>query len=152
MVLSPAGRLLCALGSGVSEPILVVTPMETIKVKFIIDQRSAAPRFKGLIPGVGTIIKEGLGGTYKGLTATVLRKGTNQATRFLIMETFKDHYRGGDITVIIPKPIIGIFGAFAGLCSVSANNPIDVVKTRIQGLEAKKYKNAWDCTVRAFTN
>uniref|UniRef100_A0A6P7GMB4 Citrate transport protein n=1 Tax=Diabrotica virgifera virgifera TaxID=50390 RepID=A0A6P7GMB4_DIAVI len=151
--LSPVGRMLCGLGAGVSEAILVVTPMETIKVKFINDQRSAEPRFKGLIRGVATIIKEeGLGGTYKGMTATVLRQGTNQATRFFIMETFKDYYRGGDINVIIPKPIIGIFGAFAGLCSVYVNNPVDVVKTRMQGLEAKMYKNTWDCAVRVFTN
>ena len=37
---------MCGLGAGVSEAILVVTPMETVKVKFISDQRSANPKFK----------------------------------------------------------------------------------------------------------
>lgn len=57
-VLSPAQRLLCGLGAGVSEAIFVVTPMETVKVKFINDQRSAQPRFKGFAHGVSCIVKE----------------------------------------------------------------------------------------------
>ena len=50
-------RLLCGLGAGVSEAILAVTPMETVKVKFINDQRSANPRFKGFFHGVREIIR-----------------------------------------------------------------------------------------------
>lgn len=40
---------------------------------------------------------------------------------------------------------IGFFGAIAGAASVYGNTPIDVVKTRMQGLEASKYKNTVDC-------
>ena len=39
-------KLLCGLGAGVSEAIFAVTPMETLKVKFINDQTSANPKFK----------------------------------------------------------------------------------------------------------
>lgn len=56
--LSPSGRLLCGLGAGVCEAIFAVTPMETVKVKFINDQRSQNPRFKGFFHGVGIIVKE----------------------------------------------------------------------------------------------
>lgn len=45
-------------GAGVSEAILAVTPMETVKVKFIDDRNRAQPRFKGFFHGVRTIIKE----------------------------------------------------------------------------------------------
>lgn len=38
-----------------------------------------------------------------------------------------------------------ISGAFAGAVSVMANNPVDVVKTKLQGLEADKYKGVVDC-------
>ena len=34
-------RMLCGLGAGVCEAIFAVTPMETVKVKFINDQRSS---------------------------------------------------------------------------------------------------------------
>lgn len=57
-VLSPGNRLLCGLGAGVSEAIFAVTPMETVKVKFINDQRSGNPRYRGFFHGVALIIKE----------------------------------------------------------------------------------------------
>ena len=80
--LSAGSRLLCGLGAGVSEAILAVTPMETVKVKFIADQRSANPQYKGFFHGLRTIIaNEGISGTYKGLTATMMKQGSNQMIR-----------------------------------------------------------------------
>lgn len=116
--LTPGTRLLCGLGAGVCEAIFAVTPMETVKVKFINDQRSAKPRFRGFIHGVGMIIKEeGIGGVYKGLTATIIKQGSNQAIRFFVMETLKDLYRGGDHSKHIPTIIVGAMGATAGKIS-----------------------------------
>lgn len=51
-------KLLAGLCAGVSEAILAVTPMETVKVKFINDQRSGNPRFQGFFHGVSLIVKE----------------------------------------------------------------------------------------------
>ncbi|KAK4878029.1 hypothetical protein RN001_010535 [Aquatica leii] len=151
--LSPAGRMLCGLGAGVAEAIFAVTPMETVKVKFINDQRSPNPKFKGFFHGVSLIVKEqGIGGVYKGLTATIMKQGSNQAIRFFVMETLKDMYRDGDPTKPVPKLVVGGFGAFAGAASVFGNTPIDVVKTRMQGLEAHKYKNTLDCTLKIWKN
>ncbi|EFX85387.1 hypothetical protein DAPPUDRAFT_300448 [Daphnia pulex] len=151
--LSPGKRLLCGLGAGVAEAIFAVTPMETVKVKFINDQRSAKPQFKGFYHGVRTIIKnEGIRGTYQGLTATIMKQGSNQAIRFYVMETCKDWYRGGDSKKTVPKLVVGAFGAVAGAASVFGNTPIDVVKTRMQGLEASKYKNTMDCFIQIWKN
>ncbi len=36
-------------------------------------------------------------------------------------------------------------GAFAGFCSTMFNNPVDVVKTNLQGLEAHKYGGFVGC-------
>lgn len=36
-------------------------------------------------------------------------------------------------------------GGFAGFCSVMANNPIDVIKTKMQGVDAHQYKGFADC-------
>ena len=145
--LSPGSRLLCGLGAGISEAILAVTPMETVKVKFIADQRSANPQYRGFFHGVRHIVAaEGLMGCYRGLTATMMKQGSNQAIRFYVMETLKDKYRGGDPTVAVPKLLVGLMGGCAGAASVLGNTPLDVVKTRMQGLEAKaKYKNTFDC-------
>ena len=47
----------CA-GAGIMEAIFAVTPMETVKVKFINDQTSARPHYRGFFHGVSQIIKE----------------------------------------------------------------------------------------------
>uniref|UniRef100_A0A914Z8T9 Citrate transport protein n=1 Tax=Panagrolaimus superbus TaxID=310955 RepID=A0A914Z8T9_9BILA len=149
--LSPHMRFLCGMGAGVSEAIFAVTPMETVKVKFIHDQTLEKPRFKGFTHGVGLIVKtEGFSGLYQGLYATMAKQGSNQAIRFFVMETLKDWYRGGDNSIIISKPLVGAMGAIAGAASVYGNTPIDVVKTRMQGLEAKKYKGTIDCAVQIW--
>jgi len=144
--LSPGQRLLCGLGAGISEAIFAVTPMETVKVKFINDQTSANPKFRGFFHGVRSIIAtEGIRGVYQGVTATMMKQGSNQAIRFYVMESCKDWYRGDDKQMKVPTLWVGFFGALAGTASVYGNTPIDVVKTRMQGLEAHKYKNTWDC-------
>ena len=147
--LSPGMRMLCGLGAGVCEAIFAVTPMETVKVKFINDQNSPKPKFKGFFHGVREIIKDqGIRGTYQGLSATILKQGSNQAIRFFVMETLKDWYRGGDPNKHVNKLVVGMFGAVAGAASVFGNTPIDVVKTRMQGLEASKYKSTLDCFLK----
>lgn len=151
--LSGSGKLIAGLGAGVLEAIFAVTPMETVKVKFINDQRSANPKFKGFAHGVGCIIKqEGISGVYKGVTATIMKQGSNQAIRFYVMETLREWYKGGDKDKPTPKLLVGLFGAVAGAASVFGNTPIDVVKTRMQGLEAARYKSTADCFMTILKN
>lgn len=152
-VLSPHRRVLCGLGAGVAEAIFAVTPMETVKVKFINDQTSANPKFRGFFHGVREIIRaEGIHGVYQGVVPTILKQGSNQAIRFFVMETCKHWYRGDDHNKKVPTLVVGAFGAFAGACSVYGNTPIDVIKTRLQGLDAHKYKGTIDCAVKIFKN
>ncbi|XP_031157088.1 tricarboxylate transport protein B, mitochondrial [Sander lucioperca] len=141
--------LFCGLGAGVAEAVLIVCPMETVKVKFIHDQTSANPKYKGFFHGVREIIRvEGLKGTYQGLTATVLKQGSNQAIRFYVMTSLRNWYKGDDPNKAINPLITGLFGAVAGAASVFGNTPLDVVKTRMQGLEAHKYKSTLDCAMK----
>ncbi|EMP41092.1 Tricarboxylate transport protein [Chelonia mydas] len=138
--------LLCGLGAGVAEAVLVVCPMETIKVKFIHDQSSLNPKYRGFFQGVREIVREqGLRGTYQGLTATVLKQGSNQAIRFFVMTSLRNWYLGDNPHRKVNPFITAAFGATAGAASVFGNTPLDVIKTRMQGLEAHKYKNTLDC-------
>uniref|UniRef100_A0A669C165 Solute carrier family 25 member 1 n=1 Tax=Oreochromis niloticus TaxID=8128 RepID=A0A669C165_ORENI len=141
--------LLCGLGAGVMEAVLVVCPMETVKVKFIHDQTSANPKYKGFFHGVREIVRaQGLRGTYQGLTATVLKQGSNQAIRFFVMTSLKNWYKGDNPNKAINPLVTGLFGAIAGAASVFGNTPLDVIKTRMQGLEAHKYKSTLDCAMK----
>eukprot|EP00095_Tigriopus_kingsejongensis_P002340 snap_masked-scaffold868_size86715-processed-gene-0.0 protein:Tk02340 transcript:snap_masked-scaffold868_size86715-processed-gene-0.0-mRNA-1 annotation:"tricarboxylate transport mitochondrial precursor" len=153
--LSLGSKMLCGLGAGVCEAILAVTPMETVKVKFINDQRSANPKFRGFFHGVRHIIAEqGIRGTYQGVTATIIKQGSNQLIRFSVVESLKDLYTGYDTSKRkdIPLYVTGSIGAFAGACSVIGNTPMDVIKTRMQGLEAHRYKNTWDCAKQIWNH
>ena len=146
--MTKSSSLICGLGAGVSEAILAVTPMETVKVKFIDDRNSANPKYRGFFHGVREIVREqGIGGVYKGVTATIMKQGSNQAIRFFVMESLRNWYKGDDPKAHIPKLAVGAFGATAGAASVFGNTPIDVVKSRMQGLESHRYKSTWHCFV-----
>jgi len=145
------------LGAGMCEAIGAVTPMETIKVKFIHDQIiSEKPRFKGFFHGVSTIIREsGIAGVYKGLLPTILKQSTNQGIRFVtFIEAMKylknDAEKQGKQPTAVWKTLLG--GAIAGAASVFGNTPIDVVKTRLQGLEAHKYRGVVHCVSSIIKN
>ncbi|XP_078278517.1 tricarboxylate transport protein, mitochondrial-like [Rhinoraja longicauda] len=151
-ILTNQRSLLCGLGAGVAEAVLVVCPMETIKVKFIHDQCSTNPKYHGFFHGVREIIREqGLGGTYQGVTATVLKQGSNQAIRFFMMTTLQNWYKGDDPHKSIHPLITAVFGVNAGAASVFGNTPVDVVKTRMQSLDSYKYKNTVHCAYQILT-
>lgn len=96
--------------------------------------------------------EQGLKGTYQGLTATVLKQGSNQAIRFFVMTSLRNWYRGDNPNKPMNPLITGVFGAIAGAASVFGNTPLDVIKTRMQGLEAHKYRNTLDCGLQILRN
>ncbi|KAF6082980.1 solute carrier family 25 member 1 [Phyllostomus discolor] len=123
------------------------------QVKFIHDQTSPNPKYRGFFHGVREIVREqGLKGTYQGLTATVLKQGSNQAIRFFVMTSLRNWYRGDNPNKPMNPLITGAFGVIAGAASVFGNTPLDVIKTRMQGLEASKYRSTWDCGLQILKN
>jgi solute carrier family 25 citrate transporter 1 len=104
---------------------------------------------------INFLLALGLRGTYQGLTATMLKQGSNQAIRFYVMDTLKEQYRkytNKGHNAPVPVLITGVFGLIAGAASVFGNTPLDVVKTRMQSLEASKYKSTLDCAIKIMRN
>lgn len=133
----------CGLLAGAAESTFVVTPQETLKTKLVHDKMQENPKYKNLFHGISTIVKEqGIGGLYKGYTATLLKQSSNQGIRFLVFADstkFLQRY-------IDNKPVADFFaGGFAGFCSTMANNPVDVIKTKMQGVHAHEYNGFLDC-------
>jgi len=149
--LTRTSTVLCGLFAGVSEAILVVTPMETLKVRFIHDYTHHTPQYKGFFHGIGTIVREhGWSGTYKGLTATILKQGSNQMIRFFVFGEYERFIRKGTKRHLTGlENFIG--GVLAGAASVFGNTPVDVVKTRMQGLNAHSYSSTLDCVKQIWT-
>ena len=74
----------------------------------------------------------GFGGVYQGLTATILKQGSNQAIRFFVYNNLKKRFQGGDNSKDIGTIKTLLCGGLAGAASVFGNTPIDVIKTRMQ--------------------
>lgn len=133
--------------AGVTEAVIAVTPLETIKLKITNDMHRARPRYNGLFHGVRHILKrEGIRGIYRGLTITVVRQGTNQAMRFFLMVAQKDLFAGSDSTVIVPMPIVGIFGVISGAATFVGNIPVEMIEKRVKSFKSRKRKKSMDCT------
>jgi solute carrier family 25 citrate transporter 1 len=134
---------MCGLCAGAAEAIMVVTPQETLKTKLIHDILSPEPKYRNVFHGIYSITKtQGLAGVYAGPVPTVLKQSTNQGVRFVVFEDTQKV-----LNQVIPIKVVAdlLSGAFAGVCSTLINNPIDVIKTNMQGLEAHKYKGFTDC-------
>jgi len=129
--LSPTRTFLCGAGAGMTEAIVAVCPMETIKVRMIDDLNRQKPQYRGLFHGVSSIYKvEGVGGMYKGLFPTILKQASNQAIRFFVYGyclkmCFGDKKSEHEYRVWQKLTA----GVIAGAASVYGNNPFDVIKT-----------------------
>ncbi|CAG8543450.1 10926_t:CDS:2 [Paraglomus occultum] len=140
--------MIAGLGAGMTEAILVVTPTETIKTKLIHDSQREVPKYKGLVHGVTTIVRqEGFGGVYRGLFPVMMRQGANQAVRFSTYSTLKQELQKWTTPgQPLPWSVTFAIGAVAGTVTVYTTMPLDVVKTKMQGLHAKTlYKNSFHC-------
>ncbi|KAL6065715.1 Solute carrier family 25 member 1 [Balamuthia mandrillaris] len=131
---------------GFSEAVLVTTYQETMKVRLIHDRLSEKPRFRNTFHGITTILREqGFSGVYKGLTATIIKQGSNQAIRFPVYYYLKNQILGDPKADFSKNGVVwgniqGLFvGAVAGAASVVGNTPIDVIKTKMQGFESQRY-------------
>jgi len=131
-------NFVAGLGAGVSEAVLIVTPVETVKTKVI---ELNMPFLEGLKHIIKT---QGFGGVYQGVFATALKQGSNQGLRFMWFNEYKKRVTNDGEKAL--TPLMGLFGGMtAGCFSTLGNNPFDVVKTRMQGTNASQYKGTFDC-------
>mmetsp|Transcript_24057 Transcript_24057/g.39799 ORF Transcript_24057/g.39799 Transcript_24057/m.39799 type:complete len:292 (-) Transcript_24057:98-973(-) len=146
--LGKAKGFVAGLGAGTMEAIFVTTPQETIKVRLINDafRTDGPPQYRNFFHGVKTIVGEfGLAGIYKGVAPTIIKVSTAQATRFGIFSAIPLEQRN-------TPGKAALSGAFAGGVSVLLFQGIDVVKSRMQGLEAHKYRSTGHCIKEILAN
>lgn len=143
--LSPGKNFLAGVGAGTAEAIFAVTPIETIKTKLI---QNNMP----FIAGVKDIVRrEGPAGLYQGVVSTILKQSSNQGLRFMFFNEYKRIATDDGKTKLSPVGSL-LGGMMAGTFSTLGNNPFDVVKTRMQGNDAKKYSSTVDCFRQIMKN
>ena len=125
----------CGTFAGALEAIIAVTAMETIKTKMIHDKVAGTNKYNGLFHGMSKIAQlEGFSGLYKGLGPTIAKTSSSHAIRFWVYSDTNKFLKG---YIDNYSACAMIAGAWAGLVSVYANAPIDVIKTNMQGESAK---------------
>lgn len=136
--LTPGKNFVAGLGAGVSEALIIVAPVETVKTKCIELNMPFVSGFKHILK------TEGIGGVYQGAAATAMKQGSNQGLRFMWFNEYKRIVTNDGEKKM--TPLLGLFGGMsAGCFSTLGNNPFDVVKTRMQGTKANRYANTLDC-------
>jgi solute carrier family 25 citrate transporter 1 len=119
--LTVAKNFLAGLGAGVSEALIIVAPVETVKTKCIELNMPFVAGFKHILK------TEGIGGVYQGAFATALKQGSNQGLRFMWFNEYKRIVTNDGQKPT--TPLIGLLGGMsAGCFSTLGNNPFDVVK------------------------
>ncbi|POW11092.1 hypothetical protein PSTT_05496, partial [Puccinia striiformis] len=139
--------VISGLGAGISNA------SETIKTKLVNESMKSNPRFTGLIKARKRSLKtEGLPGIYRGLFPVMMRQGANSAVRFSTYSSLKALFQGNVRSgQQLPSFMTFVIGGVAGVVTVYCTMPLDVIKTRMQSLEAKtKYVNSFDCGYQIF--
>ena len=131
-------NFLAGLGAGVTEALVIVAPVETVKTKCIDLNLTFLETFKHILK------QDGWKGVYQGAGATAMKQGSNQGLRFMWFNEYKRVVTNDGEKAM--TPLLGLGGGMsAGCFSTLGNNPFDVVKTRMQGTKAHLYKGTFDC-------
>ncbi|PSR71714.1 hypothetical protein EW026_g6058 [Hermanssonia centrifuga] len=141
---------LAGLGAGTTEAVVVVTPMEVVKIRLQAQQHSLAdpleaPRYRNAGHAVYTIIREeGISTLYRGVSLTALRQATNQGANFTAYQELKKfaHNHQPELTEL-PSYQHMIIGLISGAMGPFSNAPIDTIKTRLQKATAEPGKSAF---------
>lgn len=134
---------ICGAIAGAVEGLFIHTPVENMKVKLIHDRFKNPPQFKNMFHGIYKVSTEqGFKGVSSGAMITCFKEGSNHAIRFplfLGLQKFFSPYFNSNVLRDL------VTGSMTGVLCVMLNQPLDVLKTNLQGLNAHNYKGAMDC-------
>ncbi|KAF3906639.1 Mitoferrin-2 [Dactylellina cionopaga] len=135
--------------AGATEAVLVVTPMEVVKIRLQAQQHSLAdpldiPKYRNAAHCVFTVLKEeGLSALWRGVSLTALRQATNQAANFTAYTQLKQWALGYQGVEELPSYQHLCLGLVSGAMGPFSNAPIDTIKTRLQKSAAEPGVSAW---------
>jgi solute carrier family 25 citrate transporter 1 len=145
---SPGAIFAAGALAGVAEAAAVIVPMTTLQVRLVSDRNSPAPRFAGMADAVRQIAAvEGVRGFYRAAGPTVLKITFNISFRFLFFDLLTERLAGlagGRAAGAAPSALRDnavalAAGGLAGALTVLANQPLDVVKSRLQADDGAAY-------------
>lgn len=129
----PVSTMLAGMAAGVAESVSVLTPGENLKTK-LVEDKSGKREMRSASHALRVIVAQnGLPGIFRGVVPVTIKQSSNAMVRFTSYSALLDWVkprldRIGSVTM---APAVA--GAAAGVVTVYATMPFDVVKTRMQG-------------------
>lgn len=155
-VVSTGNTFIAGVGAGVTEAVLVVNPMEVVKIRLqaqhlvttkpisniattagIVHTTTATtvskPKYNNAIHAGYTIVKEeGVGALYRGVSLTAARQATNQGANFTVYSKLKEYLQSHNKSEVLPSWQTSCIGLISGAIGPFSNAPLDTIKTRLQ--------------------
>ncbi|KAF7555172.1 hypothetical protein G7Z17_g2341 [Cylindrodendrum hubeiense] len=141
-------NMLAGVAAGVAESVTVVTPGENVKTK-IVEDRAGARQYKSTSHAIQTIVNTGgVRGLFRGVLPVTMKQGSNALVRFTcynsLLDTFQPAMKQAGYEMLAPA----VAGAMAGVVTVYATMPFDVIKTKMQRLATpESQRGTWQCFV-----
>lgn len=159
---STGNTFIAGLMAGVTEAVMVVNPMEVVKIRLqaqhiaepivaaatisssatatatatatINSATATAPKhYKNAIHAAYTIVKEeGFGAMYRGVSLTAARQATNQGANFTVYSKLKEYLQSYHNKDVLPSWETSLIGLVSGAIGPFSNAPLDTIKTRLQ--------------------
>lgn len=131
------------VGAGVTEAVVVVNPMEVVKIRLQAQHHSLkdpldVPKYRNAPHCAFMVVKEeGFSALYRGVTLTAARQASNQGVNFTVYSKLKErlaeYHQGGPI----PLWQTLLIGLISGALGPLSNAPLDTIKTRMQREQGK---------------
>lgn len=145
---STGNTFLAGVGAGTTEAVLVVNPMEVVKIRLqaqhLHPETAASPRYRNALQACYLIVKEeGIGALYRGVSLTAARQATNQGANFTVYSKLKEFLQEHHKTDALPSWETSCIGLISGAIGPFSNAPLDTIKTRLQKDKSTANMSGW---------
>lgn len=136
--ISTSSVFLAGVGAGITEAVLVVNPMEVVKIRLQAQHHSMAdpldiPKYRNAPHAAYVIVKEeGFKTLYRGVSLTAARQATNQGVNFTVYSKIKEYLQEYHGQEVLPSWETSCIGLISGALGPLSNAPLDTIKTRLQ--------------------
>lgn len=147
--ISTLNTFISGVGAGVTEAVVIVNPMEVVKIRLQAQHHSMAdpldvPKYRNALHAAYVIVREeGFSTLYRGVSLTAARQASNQGVNFTVYSKLKEYLQNYQGLDSLPSWETSLIGLFSGALGPLSNAPLDTIKTRLQKSTYASNESGW---------